>query len=506
MANIESFSGNEQLSEEQRLLSPAIAHYIRRLIRQNLDQLKLCTPNGGQSKADPLSDLNALLTTRYLKPTELSAVALDLERLTLAHQALSGQGSIYQQEIESFEQAIFKLLGFEQQVNPLQATILIVDDTPENLRLLSAALTQRGYDVRSAISGTIALTGALNIMPDLILLDIMMPDMTGYEVCEKLKADPLTRDIPIIFVSAVDEVSDKVKAFRMGGVDYVTKPFQLEEVIVRIQNQINLHQLQKRLEEQNVRLQTEMRNRQQAEENALQALAREKEYSELRSRFVSMVSHEFRTPLTMIQSCADLLEYYDLSKVEKRERLQQIREAVQHMAHLIDDVLLIGEAETGRFQMKPTLFEVVQFCRDLVVEIQLTIGSKHRIKFLSAADPHQAKLDQKLLRHILYNLLSNAIKYSPKGSNIEVNLRCQADQIILQVRDEGIGIPPEDQHRLFDTFHRATNATKIPGSGLGLAIVKRCVDLQGGHIAVQSEVGVGTLFTVTLVQQAVEGE
>lgn len=503
MAHTEPFSENEHLPGGQRLLSPAIAHYIRKLIRQNLDQLKFNTPEGAENKADPLSDLNAILAARYPRSTEVNTVALDLERLTLSHQTLNSQGSIYRQELESFERAIFKLLGFEQQVNPLQATILIVDDTPENLRLLSAALAQQGYDVRSAISGTVALAGAFNIMPDIILLDIMMPDMTGYEVCEQLKADPLTRDIPIIFVSAVDDVSDKVKAFRMGGVDYVTKPFQLEEVIVRIQNQINLHHLQKRLEEQNVRLQTEMRNRQQAEENALQALAQEKEYSELKSRFVSMVSHEFRTPLTMIQSCADLLEYYDLSKVEKRERLQQIREAVQHMAHLIDDVLLIGEAETGRFQMKPTLFEIVQFCRDLVVEIQLTLGSKHRIKFTSPDDQYQVRLDQKLLRHILYNLLSNAIKYSPKGSNIEVHLRCQAVQILLQVQDEGIGIPPEDQHRLFDTFHRAANATKIPGSGLGLAIVKRCVDLQGGHIAVQSEVGVGTLFTVTL-DQAVE--
>src|ERR671932_1122140 len=139
-----------------------------------------------------------------------------------------------------------------------KGNILIVDDTPENLRLLSNALTEQGYKVRSVINGAMALMGAKAAPPDLILLDINMPQMNGYEVCEALKADEQTREIPVIFISALDEVLDKVKAFAVGGVDYITKPFHFEEVLARVENQLTIRNLQKQLQEQNLRLQQEI--------------------------------------------------------------------------------------------------------------------------------------------------------------------------------------------------------------------------------------------------------
>ncbi|MGH8002224.1 MAG: response regulator, partial [Brasilonema sp.] len=153
----------------------------------------------------------------------------------------------------------------DNQAQQPKANILVVDDTPDNLRLLSAMLTQLGYEVRRVINGQTALKTAQAAPPDLILLDIMMPDMNGYEVCQRLKASPLTRDIPVIFISALDEVLDKVKAFAVGGVDYITKPFSEEEVFARVENNLTIRRLQKQLTEQNARLQQEINERQKAE-------------------------------------------------------------------------------------------------------------------------------------------------------------------------------------------------------------------------------------------------
>lgn len=245
-------------------LSPAIAYYIRKLLRQNLDRLQFVVAAGAGLKADHLSDLNAVIRSLYCEEDEVNTVMLDLERLALAHQALSMQRVLNPQAIGKVEQEIFWLLGFKQPPPKHQGKILVVDDTPENLRLLAAALAKRGYDVRSAISGTMALANVRSIMPDLILLDVRMPGLDGYEVCTQLKADVLTQDIPVIFISAVNDVFDKVKAFKTGGVDYITKPFQIEEVCVRMEHQLSIGRLRKRLEEQNVRLQRELHDRDRA--------------------------------------------------------------------------------------------------------------------------------------------------------------------------------------------------------------------------------------------------
>lgn len=259
-----SDSGLTAEREKYIQLSPAIVYYIRKLLRQNLDRLQFVVASGAGLRADHLSNLNVVIQSLYLEETQIQTVILDLERLSLSHQALSSQASLHRQELVKLETQIFWLLGFKQQAIKQNGKILIVDDNPENLRLLSIALSQQGYDVRSAISGSMALSGLRSIMPDLILLDVMMPGMNGYEVCGKIKADTLTQDIPIIFISAVNEVIDKVKSFRLGGVDFITKPFQIEEVLLRIEHQLSICSLKKRLEEQNVRLQQEMRDREQA--------------------------------------------------------------------------------------------------------------------------------------------------------------------------------------------------------------------------------------------------
>jgi adenylate cyclase len=238
-------------------ISPAVSYYIRKLLRQNLDRLGDTADTGEKASTlmrDPVVALDALYETDSAR----DAAIHQLEQLAQLHQNLSNYGLKRRLELKETEQKIFKLLGLELQEETRQGNILIVDDTPDNLRLLSTALVQHGYLVRNAINGALALSSAQVTKPDLILLDIMMPGMDGYEVCKRLKANPQTSDIPVIFISAIDDTLDKVKAFEVGGMDYVTKPIQIEEVLVRIEHQLKLWHLQKRLEEQNVRLQQDI--------------------------------------------------------------------------------------------------------------------------------------------------------------------------------------------------------------------------------------------------------
>ncbi|MBW4487429.1 MAG: PAS domain S-box protein [Trichocoleus desertorum ATA4-8-CV12] len=242
--------------------------------------------------------------------------------------------------------------------------------------------------------------------------------------------------------------------------------------------------------------------RKQAEEMR-KALETEKELSELRSRFYSMMSHEFRSPLTAIQMTAQLMrdhsEAFDLTK--QQECFQRILNATKRLVHLVDDVLVIGKAESGKFQFVPAPLDLIAFCQELITEFQLTSGKKHQILFRCERDDLEVEMDEDLLRHVLSNLLTNAIKYSPANTEIWFELQQQHDVAILQVQDQGIGIPAEDLPHLFETFHRGSNVEQIPGTGLGLAIAKKFAELQGGTITATSKLGVGTTFTVTLPLQ-----
>jgi signal transduction histidine kinase len=247
----------------------------------------------------------------------------------------------------------------------------------------------------------------------------------------------------------------------------------------------------------------EQEQRSQAEVAAAEirnALEKERELSELRSSFVSLLSHEFRTPLTTIQSSAELLERYNdrLTEEKKQNHFIRIRSAVSRMTQLLDDVLTIGRAEAGRLKFEPSPMDVVAFCRNIVEGIQISARPKPTINFVVQGDCTNAQMDEKLLGHIITNLLSNAIKYSPQGGTVQFDLSCNSSSAIFRIQDTGIGIPKQDLENLFDSFRRASNVGTIPGTGLGLAIVKQCVDLHGGTISVETELEVGSSFTVVL--------
>lgn len=238
----------------------------------------------------------------------------------------------------------------------------------------------------------------------------------------------------------------------------------------------------------------------QAELETANALVERGKLAELHSRFVSMASHEFRTPLTTIlAACQSLVRYIERMTVEQRlDRLAKIEAEVQHMTGLLDDVLTIGKADAGKLEFEPTRVDLKRLCEEIVAEAQTTAAATQRLLLACAEDLAPMMVDPKLVRRILGNLLTNAVKYSPMHATVSCEVAVRDGQPVFEVRDQGIGIPPEDQARLFEPFHRGTNVGKIPGSGLGLAITKKAVEVHGGTIVVESVAGKGTTFVVRL--------
>jgi PAS domain S-box-containing protein len=243
--------------------------------------------------------------------------------------------------------------------------------------------------------------------------------------------------------------------------------------------------------------------RKRAEEELRKALEKERELSDLKTRFVSMASHEFRTPLTTIVSSTEILErYFDrLGPDQKAKHFQRVRSASQHMTQLLDEVLLLGRAEADQLQFHPEQVDIVALAQEMLEAIQLSAPPNIRFETTITCAQPALWLDEKLMRHILNNLLSNAVKYSPEGGTVRFTLVGDDQGLLLRVQDEGIGIPPKDLEHLFEPFHRGENVGTIQGTGLGLAITRHAVDLHHGTIVCESTVGAGTTFTIRIPLQ-----
>lgn len=238
----------------------------------------------------------------------------------------------------------------------------------------------------------------------------------------------------------------------------------------------------------------------QAEFERSQALEQTKRLSEQKERFVSMLCHQFRTPLNIVSFSADLLKrhIHKWSEEKKGSYFDLIQDGINEISHLLDDILLFGKAEAAKLKYQPIEIDLNQFCGDIIYQVQLANSNQQSINFVSQDNCTTAYFDLKMLQHILCNLLSNAIKYSPADNSVTLKLDCEDGNIIFQIQDAGIGIPVKDRQQIFEPFYRGGNIDSIPGTGLGLAIVKTLVDLHRGEIAVESQVGTGTTFTVTL--------
>lgn len=396
-------------------------------------------------------------------------------------------------------------LGVYKLEDENSGVILIVDDNPSNLQVLFACLGNTGFKVLVAQNGEDALQIAISESPDLILLDILMPGMDGFAVCRQLKTNTQTEHIPVIFMTALTETINKVRGFEVGGVDYITKPIEQEEVLVRIRTHLRLQKMQQCIQEQNQQLQSEIFRRRRAEKELLEALNKERELSQLKSHFLAMTSHQFRTPLTTIFGSTELLQFYGerLSLEKKQNHFNRIRDNVKHLTQMLDDILLIGQDEAEELKFNPTPINVIEFCRDLVANFQNNSHNQPTLVFScqgcdSEDESKWPLLDKKIIHQILDNLISNALKYSPSDSQVDFELECQEKQLIFRIKDQGRGIPLEEQKHLFEPFYRASNTDAVSGTGLGLTIVTKAVELHGGEITFQSIPGTGTTFDVVI--------
>ena len=379
------------------------------------------------------------------------------------------------------------------------ADILLVDDTPDNLRLLATMLGDRGYKTRKVTSGALALKVIESAPPDLVLLDVMMSDLDGYEVCQQIKADPDTASIPVIFISALDDLLDKVKAFTVGGVDYITKPFQPQEIIVRVESQLKLLRLQNQLRAQNRRLQSEIEAHRKAQE-ALEATLK------MRNDLSNMLVHDLRNPVSTIEIISNSALRHNRFETKTQEALESIRDTAQQLNRTINELLIVAKMDAGQMLITRTEFSGNLLVHKVVNALQAIAAEKQCT--LTVRLPEQDRtieIDANLIRRALDNLISNAIKYSPSGSEITVGLeyfnaikRHSSRQAKIYVRDRGFGIPANQREKIFERFKIGNAVNGMTQVGLGLAFCKMVVEAHGGRISVEENQPQGSIFTIVI--------
>lgn len=361
---------------------------------------------------------------------------------------------------------------------PGDLKILIVDDTPANIDVLDLFLEKEGYKISVAQSGESALDLASRISPDLILLDVMMPGIDGFETCLRLKANEKTNDIPIIFITARNEPTDIVKGFSVGGVDYITKPFSQEEVCARIHLHLKLKTLMADLEAKNSKL---------------------AQLNDLKNKFLGMASHDLRNPISTIQGFSKIMLDHGetLAEDAKKEFLQSIHKVSNDMLALLGDLLNISTIESGKLDLQLKTGSFQQLVEERVRMYQVIAERKNIATHLDIEEITNFSFDAHRISQVIDNLLSNAIKFSPAGKEIYIWLGQKNGQAKFSVRDQGPGISPEDQDKLFKHFQKlkARPTADESSHGLGLAIAKKMVEAHEGKITVQSKPGSGATFS-----------
>ncbi len=369
--------------------------------------------------------------------------------------------------------------------------VLIVDDEPANVAALFEYLDARGYRVLIAEQGAEAVTRAEQVQPCVILLDVSMPDVDGLEVCRRLKANPATCKVPVVFMSARTTVDDKLAGFAVGAVDYVTKPFQHEEVLARVRAHAAVFRLEAALRAKNQELEHEVTQRRRAEA-ALATHVRilKAQNAELDS-FARTVAHNLKAPLTGLIGFADLLAEEDALQGDAQRYLEAIQLSGQRMNEITEGLLLLARLRAAEVEVKPL---------DMAAIIA---RSQRRLAPMFASQPAEVIIAPEwptVLGHapwieeVWVNFLSNALKHGGRPARIEIGATTRDDGHIRHwVRDNGAGVAPETRELLFSEFTRLSQANTA-GYGLGLSIVKRIIDKLRGRVGVDSEPGQGSQF------------
>jgi len=362
---------------------------------------------------------------------------------------------------------------------PVKSRILVVDDISKNLQVVGTMLRNEGYDVMPASSGAHALDRVSARLPDLILLDLMMPEMDGLEVCRRLKAEPSTRPIPVIFLTASNEMEHLVKGFEVGAVDYVTKPFNPPELLARVRTHLEL----KHARDTIVRYGQELSR-----------------LNEEKNEFMGIAAHDLRSPLGTIQGFSDLLlDDPEMAREEREDFTRRISDTATRMSEMVQNLLDANRIERGEMKLNLAPTELSAPLSGVVEAYRPRAAAKQQSLHLqNETPPVTVVVDPSVLVQVLENLVSNAVKYSPPGKDIFVRLKTLPDAVRCEVQDEGPGLSAEDQKKLFGKFARLS-AKPTGGehaTGLGLSIVKKMVEAMNGQVWCESEPGRGALFIV----------
>ena len=370
------------------------------------------------------------------------------------------------------------------QINPAEFKLLVVDDVQTNVLLLKALLGKEGYGILVANNGQEALEVIRNENPDLILLDVMMPGMDGFEVAERLKSEEFRCEIPIIFLTALDDTQSIVNGFKLGVGDFISKPFRKEELMVRIKHQLSLVAARRIIEEKNEEL---------------------RKTSAGRDKMYSVIAHDLRSPMASMKMLLNtIMMSVEKDKIDPDifDMLEMSNKTSEEVFSLLDNLLKWTKSQLGKLTVIPQKLDISGLA-DGVVEVMNSVAEVKHIKLIRT--DHESffvYVDIEMIKSILRNLISNAVKFSNPDSEIKVGIKAEDGKVIVSVTDSGKGIKKEDQHKLLkDSTHFTTYGTNSEeGSGLGLLLCRDFARKNGGELWFESEENLGSVFSFSLPQ------
>lgn len=363
--------------------------------------------------------------------------------------------------------------------NPSRAVIMLVDDEPHNLDVLFAMLEREGYEVLAFTDPSKAIHSARGNPPDLVLLDVRMPGMDGYETCRAFQGDPVLQKIPILFISALRGTEDIAKGFEVGGRDYIEKPFREAEILARIETHLALQNAMRLLDLNYQKL---------------------RDQEALRDRLVHMIVHDMRSPLQAVLGNLQLMELQQSKdSAEENRLLRTALTGVNLLLGMTSDLLNVSRLEEGALPVDPQPVPLGPLVEKAIAET-VAPSDKERIHVDASIQETNAFCDPDLTLRILANLMGNALKYSPRGA--PVSLTAETDNeggVRIRVRDEGPGIDPQYHHQIFEKFGvipADETSQRMPSTGVGLAFCKLAMEAQNGSIQLDSALGEGSTFSV----------
>lgn len=360
------------------------------------------------------------------------------------------------------------------------ASVLIVDDIPKNLQLLAKLLDEEGYNIAAVNKGTQVILSAKKFRPDLILLDVMMPDKNGFEVCRELKKEPDLKSIPVVFLTGKAEQKDIVEGLRIGGADYVTKPFNSEELLARVETHVLLKRSKDKILEQNEHLLS---------------------LNKTKDKIYSVIGHDLRGPINAITGFSELLLLHFENHSEDDsviKKLRIIRQSTLNVSRLLNNLLSWARTQTGDLSLLIKEFSVEEVVQKTIDLLSLAATGKGIEIYFDPAPFPEVRGDEQMIATIVRNFLSNAIKFCNAGDRIELILQQDSGSWSISVKDEGAGMPEEIRQKLFNAdMHPSTTGTAHEkGTGLGLMLCKKLAEMHGGSILVESRPGEGSVFTL----------